>query len=841
MNPGRSNRLEDKYLKKFLPFQSPFYTGDSEDTQSIPDVDDILKMPISSVFLSSVSGILISNSNHQFICANKVLYDGFNGIWPGVKIIGRHWYEAFHFIRPYILNAEKLLQKQEDLIIHHREYLGQELALRNGRILSVNFIPVFSRGKFRGSIWQFIDITRQRAVHEEIKRNEEKFRGMLDNLQVGYSEVDLEGRITKISDGLCRMSGYTSEELIGKNIIDTFLPATHQESEIGVNEPQTGTGQVPFLDEREVIMKNGMHKWVLTSSSNLYDMDGTLVGVVGVHMDITGQKTLQSNLEKSIQKAEQSQIALEQFLASMSHEIRTPLNAIIGMTHLLGDTKLNSAQKEYVQILRNSSNILHGLISDILDFSKIESGNMEIHHREFDLVDLVNTLIETFRYKLKRKPVDIHFTIDKRISNYLMGDDILLNQVLLNLLGNAEKFTRRGEIFVKMQRTKEAGDKIWVEFKVGDTGIGIEEDKLMVVFQDFRQANKAIRGQYGGTGLGLSISKKLIELQGGTIYVESTLGQGTCFTFTLPFQDTGRPVENKENKHLSTLTSTSPTELFEGSRLLIVEDNLMNLKYLTSLLERMKIQFDVATNGVDALELTRQQIFHLILMDMKIPGIEGMELARIIRGEGNQNNATPIIIITAAALQSTVQFARENGINELLTKPYTPDQLLTLLRKYLTEDEPDKDSTGLSIISRNYEFNHRLDDSYLNELYEQNVDYAIGLFTIFIDNIDQEWKEIGKATDDGNIELVRQLVHKIKPNFSMVGLTWISKKMEKIERGIKDNTDFSLIPSLLEETSQELSIYLPVVRNELEQMQEFIKRQGKNPQNGLSVSFIADK
>ncbi len=817
MNPGRANRLEDKYLRKFLPHDPQFSSSEQDHTMGLTEKDEILKLPISSVFLGSLSGILISNSNHVFITANRVLLGGFNELWPDAQIIGRHWYEAYHFIKPYLQNADDALLRQEDLLIHHREYLGHELYLRNGRTLSLNYIPVFTRGKFRGSIWQFSDVTRQKAERASFQNQDEPFRSTLDRLLVGYSEVDLEGRITKISDGFCRISGYTSEELIGKMIREALVPAGPDGSPPENQEPSPVTP--PGLYEMEVVNRDGTRKWVLTSSTHLFDRDGNLVGEVGVHMDISGQKRVQHDLEKAKSVAEQSQVAIEQFLASMSHEIRTPLNAIIGMTHLLGDTRLSSAQKEYLQILRNSSNILHGLISDILDFSKIESGKMEIHHREFDLPGLVNTMVETFRYKLKRKPVSIHLTVDRKIGNYLVGDDILLNQVLLNLLGNAEKFTRKGEIYVRIQLAREETDRKWIEFKVGDTGIGIEKDKLNLIFQDFRQADKAIRGQYGGTGLGLSISKKLIELQGGSIQVESTFGEGTCFTFSLPFQDTGRPTELSKNQGYRAVTQS---EVFEGAKILIVEDNLMNLKYLTSLLERMKIQFDVATNGMDALEISRQQAFHLLLMDMKIPGIEGMELARIIRNEENPNRTTPIIIITAAALQSTVQAARENGINDLLTKPYTPEQLITLLRKYLVEDETDADHPSRVSPNPNFEFSHKLDDSYLNELYEQNVEYAIGLFTIFVDNIDQEWKEILVASEAGNAELVRQLVHKIKPNFSMVGLTWVSRMMETVERSIRDNQDFSQVPFILGEADAELKTYLPMVISELVRMQQFL-------------------
>ncbi len=319
------------------------------------------------------------------------------------------------------------------------------------------------------------------------------------------------------------------------------------------------------------------------------------------------------------------------------------------MAHLLEETALNDEQKEYIKILKHSSGILHGLITDILDISKIEAGKQEVHPREFDLRELVQSMKHTFQMKLGQRPIQVTVELDKRIDSLLIGDDMILNQILMNLLGNAEKFTKEGEIAIKVQLEDLQGNALWLRFQVCDTGIGIQADKLELIFQNYKQAEKDIRERYGGTGLGLAIAKQLVELQGGRIAVEKSGPFNTCFTFTLPFIDTRRPLartagQDAENKYARID--------FGQARVLVVEDNPMNLKYILSLLEKYRINYQLATNGPDALYFLESKQFDLVLMDIRIPGMDGFELARKIReDETRPNVATPVIATTARDAQ----------------------------------------------------------------------------------------------------------------------------------------------------------------------------------------------
>ncbi len=776
-----------------------------------------------AVFLRSTNaGVVVTDERHRFVWGNDVFMEYFHA----GKYKGNHLDLTFRamiarFARD-VSAPEPFELKMKELRRKRKPFFGWELPFRDGRIFEISYIPVFDGPRFAGSIWQIVDVTRHRQAHEELKLVDEKYRVILDNLNAALCETDLEGNIVKVYESFCRLSGYSEEELIGYNITDIFVPEENREYARNLRRYRVEK-KVALLYDMEIVLKDGSRKWVIASSGNIYDREGKAIGGVGIHMDITPQKQLQRELELAKHAAEEAQRTQKEFLANMSHEIRTPLNAIIGMAHLLEETALNDEQKEYIKILKHSSGILHGLITDILDISKIEAGKQEVHPREFDLRELIQSMKHTFQMKLGQRPVQVTVELDKRIDSLLIGDDMILNQILMNLLGNAEKFTKEGEIAIKVNLEDIQGNALWLRFQVCDTGIGIQADKLELIFQNYKQAEKDIRERYGGTGLGLAIAKQLVELQGGRIAVDKSGEYTTCFTFTLPFIDTRRPLvrpggQDPENKY-------SRID-FGQARVLVVEDNPMNLKYILSLLEKYKINHQLATNGPDALYFLESRQYDLVLMDIRIPGMDGFELARKIReDEGRPNVATPVIATTATAMPSTLAMARNIGITEILTKPYTPDQLLQVLNKYLNEDETEIIMEVQNISG--YEFHPSLDVKYLNTLYESNIGYAIDLFDIYVLTIRDELTKIRKVADAKDWETLRFQVHKIKPNFSMVGLTWITTKLETMENLLRHNENLDSIPALLGEIVDEVNGFFPVVEEELQKMQAFMAGGGQ--------------
>lgn len=567
--------------------------------------------------------------------------------------------------------------------------------------------------------------------------------------------------------------------------------------------------------------------------------NGTFKGAIWLVVDITRYNTSREirwrRLELARRQAEEAQAAQKEFLASMSHEIRTPLNAIIGMAHLLEESKLDEKQKEYVHILKHSSGILQGIISDILDISRIEAGELQVSQREFNLRELIQSLRHTFELKLGQRPVKITAELDASLNTWLIGDDVLLNQILLNLLGNAEKFTSEGEIAIKATQESWLDNKLWIRFRIADTGIGIRKDKLELIFKNYKQAEKDIREKYGGTGLGLAIAKQLVELQGGNISVDDLPGFHTCFSFNLPFMDSRKPLST-EGQPLKKYRQVT----FEQARLLVVEDNPMNLRYIISLLDKYKVNYQLATNGPDAWYFLDSRQYDLILMDIRIPGMNGLDLAKRLRADENQPNvATPVIATTAVAMENTAATVRAAGITDILTKPYTPDQLLQLFNKYLNEDETEIIMEEVHHLN-GFHFHHDLDQQYLSELYENNISYAADLFEIFIRTIRDEVEKLRVIVEDHDWEQMKFQVHKVKPNFGMVGLTWISAKMQALENYLRAGQDEKTeeIVALFREISADVQHYYPVVEAEYKRMRAFVEALNKQNNNDDGLTSL---
>ncbi len=529
------------------------------------------------------------------------------------------------------------------------------------------------------------DITERKRTELILRQSEEKYRGIMENMELGFLEVDLDGKIIRAHDQMCRMSGYTEAELIGKNAMEIFTPEEFKETLLRQDNDRL-EGRVGNY-EVQLRKKNGERLWVLISGGPVFDYDGNVVGSVGIHYDITEQKQFQEELAKAKNLAEKAQEAEKQFLSNMSHEIRTPLNAIIGMTNLLYDTKPTNEQIDYLDTLNSSANFLLSLISDILDIAKIESGKIELHPKPFNLSANLNTLRKTFKLKVGDKPVKIETHIDEKLNPAVIGDETLFNQVLMNLLSNSEKFTESGTIGLQAKLIEQDDPTVqWIEFKVYDTGIGISNDNLDAIFEKFKQIKSDTGQKYRGTGLGLAITKQLIVVMGGQIGVESKKGEGTTFTFQLPFKkynsdlDQNHEFAQKSVKVIEKINQKADVRL---DPLLVVEDNLTNQKYIRTVLSKFDIDFEIANDGKEALELTFQKKYSLILMDLQMPVMDGYESTISIRNSENINQHTIIIALTASALLDQKNKALSVGMNDFITKPFTPSQLKEKLEEYL--------------------------------------------------------------------------------------------------------------------------------------------------------------
>ncbi len=379
-------------------------------------------------------------------------------------------------------------------------------------------------------------------------------------------------------------------------------------------------------------------------------------------------------LVKSRKRAEESAKAKEQFLANMSHEVRTPMNAIIGFTDLLNDAELNDEQRSFLGAIKTSSENLLVIINDILDFSKISSGKLRLEFVTVDINSLISDAIYSFLFQAKSKNLNLNYEIDSKISSLLLGDPVRLQQILNNLLSNAVKFTESGRVELCCRVLKDSNESQSLEFKVSDTGIGIEEDKLDFIFENFSQENESVTRRFGGTGLGLSISKQLVELFQGELFVESEKGKGTIFTVIIELNKSSaiisKPIDIQVNEQHS----------FEGSSILIVEDNEFNQLLVESILADKNVKISCVSNGQEALAILNSQKFDIILMDIQMPVMDGIETTLKIRKELKLD--VPIIALTANALKEDKEKYLNAGMDSYISKPFDQHELLQVISDF---------------------------------------------------------------------------------------------------------------------------------------------------------------
>jgi signal transduction histidine kinase len=415
----------------------------------------------------------------------------------------------------------------------------------------------------------------------------------------------------------------------------------------------------------------------ITKPIDFGDLEATINKTLN-ELDVIKQGVLaRERLDSALrakEHAENSERFKQQFLANMSHEIRTPMNSIVGVTNLLVNSPLNDGQRKYLNVIRKSAENLLVIINDILDLSKIEAGKMEFEQTPFLVSDVLDTAYHTLLFRAEEKKLEFRLDIGPDVPKALVGDPVRLTQVLINLSGNAIKFTENGSVTIRVRLKNKNEETADIEFSVMDTGIGIPEDKLGKIFESFSQASSDTTRKYGGTGLGLTISKQLIELQGGAIKVTSELGKGTAFTFHLAYQigkveDVGKAIIHDSD--------ASPDEL-KGLNILLVEDNPFNqmvaVDTLTDLVKEINI--DVADNGKIALDMLGTKDYDTILMDVQMPEMDGFEATQRIRALPRPKSATPIMAMTANVTNDEVEKCFESGMDQYISKPFAQQDLV---------------------------------------------------------------------------------------------------------------------------------------------------------------------
>jgi PAS domain S-box-containing protein len=512
------------------------------------------------------------------------------------------------------------------------------------------------------------EIQNRKHAESRIQLSEVKYRGIIENLSLGMIETDIDGKVTKVYPQFLEMTGYTSQELIG-NYPQEFFGIVERVPQV-LSELKKRKQGIASAYESVIRHKNGELIWVLISGAPITNVDGEIVGTIDLHFNISGRKAMELELIEARVSAELALKARERFLANISHEIRTPMIAVIGMSSLLGGTDLNSKQRLYQTSISTASNNLLVIINDLLDLSKMSAGEFKVEKLPFELDEVIEHVQRTNKFKSEEKALFFELSKDPQLSTWLLGDPVRLNQVLVNLIGNAIKFTDVGGVNVGVKLISETQKMQKVRFSVEDTGIGIGADKLKYIFESFTQEDDTTSRDYGGTGLGLSISNQLVQLFGGEIEVESEKGKGSRFFFDLDMEVTNPPqkVINKAQ-----FSDTSPVK---GMRILLVEDNEMNRLMARSVLELWDAKITECENGQLAVDALKENDFDLVLMDMQMPVLDGVSATKTMREAGV---TIPIIALTANVLQSESVKCRDAGMNAYVCKPYHPHELLKVI------------------------------------------------------------------------------------------------------------------------------------------------------------------
>lgn len=389
--------------------------------------------------------------------------------------------------------------------------------------------------------------------------------------------------------------------------------------------------------------------------------------------------------------AERANRAKSGFLAAMSHDIRVPMNAVIGLTDLLLTTDLTAEQREYVDLVQRSSESLVGLINDILDFSRIEAGRLEIETIDFDLHRVAADVVALLTPQASAKQVDLRCEIHVEVPRHVSGDPVRIRQVLTNLVGNAVKFTARGSVLLRLGRSPSAPDGADTLFEVIDSGIGIAPEVQSHLFEPYKQANASIARRYGGTGLGLAICRHLVEAMGGKIGLESELGAGSRFWFTLPL----RPARNPQRATAESARGTGAPARFAGARVLVAEDNRINQVVVSNLLSRLGCQVELAANGHEAIAAFDRSAWDLILMDCQMPELDGFEATKAIRRrERDRDRRVPVIAVTGNAFEGDRQQCIAAGMDDHIAKPIRVRELRALLSRWLGPGAAGDDPAG---------------------------------------------------------------------------------------------------------------------------------------------------
>jgi PAS domain S-box-containing protein len=607
--------------------------------------------------------------------------------------------------------------------------------------------------------------------------------------------VDYDGEILYHNNSVKETLGYRANNLIGKNFFDYILPASLSD----FKKAYQASTKKRFNEsvEFQFLCKDKSYKYLEFNSINLFQTE-KIKGLILDCRDIAQRK-------KDAEELLRAQKAKELFLANISHEIRTPINGIAGLASLLNENPNSNDRTTYLHAIQSAANNLKVIINDILDLASIESGKLKFEQIGFNLNDLLHALINTFLFQASEKKIDLRYHLHEDANKIFIGDPVRLNQILLNLVNNSIKFTNHGYITVNCTVKKKDVKKYILEFEVRDTGIGIPKDKLKTIFESFSQADASVTRKYGGTGLGLTIVKQLVELQNGSINVKSNEGLGSTFTFSIPYELGSRA---NIKGHLAKGSALLKKTLRDLS-VLLVEDNDVNRLYASSILKIWDCKIDTAENGYVAVEKVKNESYDIVLMDIQMPVMDGFEATKAIRALDSDKKNLPIIALTANATRSSVEQCMANGMNDCLSKPFTPEDLYNKLTLFKRNGSSKKVKEPME------SKNQSLDLAYLHKMSNNNQKFIDEMLAALLRSIPKSIEEINLNTENKDWESLARVIHKLKPSLTLMGLHGAKEIALVLEDLAKHKKNIANIKGYSKDLSERL-------KNAMQELQELV-------------------
>ncbi len=743
------------------------------------------------------------------------------------KIEEMSWFEEqfnqFEYI--HINNTDELPKKILNTYYFKQHNIGSFISvpLVAGDNNSIGYLFFISSEKnknwnrdTRKLIIKISDIISRSLEHkkwrESLKASEERLQVALKAGNNGLWDWDYKTGIVFFTPSTLEMLGYevTSDSMPLTEWQSLCHPDEYEAAKVNLVKHIKGEAEYYEVEQR-LLTASGQYKWVLTRGKIMeWESEKKPLRIMGVNTDIDQIKMMESELKHAKAEADRANNAKTYFLANMSHEIRTPMNGIIGLSKLLYKTTLDTLQKNYLEAVMNSADNLLIIINDILDFSKISEGRMQLEKISFRIDKMVINTMKSLDLTAKDKSLDLAYSIDKNINNVLTGDPVRINQILINLIGNALKFTNEGYVKLDIKLVKREKTLNYVKFIVSDTGIGIDKEKQKIVFESFSQEDETVNRKFGGTGLGLAICKQLIEMMGGHIEVESTKNVGSKFFFTIPMPDGDSTMLTEEAE--KEIQSADLSKL----KILVAEDHKVNQYLIKSILKSWNVEPDIAENGVIAIEMVKKKKYDIILMDKQMPEMGGVEATKIIREK--LKLSIPIIALTAAALKGSKEQALEAGMNDYITKPFEPDDLL---RKIITYIKPGKIKSQTSK-AKNPTLQESSEKIYnlksLSKMFGNNLDTIKEMMRLFITTTPPLWDELLTEHKLNHLIKVSDLAHKLKPSIDIMEIGSLKQVIRDIENVAKNNDPDQKLEGLINLCGDTLFQVLDQLKEDLAHM-----------------------